>query len=267
MNYYSHHIGDFNSGTRNFSRLERWLYRDMLEMYYDSEKPLTADYDKLCDELGAESNEEKAAVTRILRRKFEITEDGYTHERCEAEIFAYQRTAEKARENGKKGGRPMKSKTGQEPKETNPVYLDNPTLTQPQANQEPITNNHKPDTSPIPPKGAKRRASKPTIAFQTYLSECKDADVKPIPESDSVFDYAAEAGLSHEILSLHWNEFRARYTLEGAKRYKDWPTVFRKSVRGNWFHLWYSTQDGSFALTAAGMQAKNVADAAKRKAA
>lgn len=141
MNYYSHHIGDFNSGTKNFTRLERWIYRDMLELYYDSEKPLPGDFDILCDELGVSGNEEQAAVSRILRRKFDLVDGEYQHLRCEAEICAYQRAAEKARENGKKGGRPARKETQQEPRKTQPVILANPTLTGLKANQEPITNN------------------------------------------------------------------------------------------------------------------------------
>jgi uncharacterized protein YdaU (DUF1376 family) len=122
MNYYSHHIGDFNSGTKNFTRLERWIYRDMLELYYDSEKPLPGDFDILCDELGISGSEEQAAVSRILRRKFDLVDGEYQHLRCEAEICAYQRAAE----------------------ETQPVILANPTLTGLKANQEPITKNQEP---------------------------------------------------------------------------------------------------------------------------
>lgn len=155
MNYYSHHIGDFNSGTKNFTRLERWIYRDMLELYYDSEKPLPGDFDILCDELGISGNEEQAAVSRILRRKFDLVDGEYQHLRCEAEICAYQRAAEKARENGKKGGRPSKKETQQEPKITQPVSVANPTLTGLKANQEPRTNNQEPKKvkNTVPPSG------------------------------------------------------------------------------------------------------------------
>jgi hypothetical protein len=52
MNFYPHHIGDFNSGTLHMERLERWIYRDMLEKYYDQEKPLPADIDKVCRLIG-----------------------------------------------------------------------------------------------------------------------------------------------------------------------------------------------------------------------
>ncbi|MGE8450704.1 MAG: DUF1376 domain-containing protein, partial [Pseudomonadales bacterium] len=37
MNHYPHHIGDFNTATRHLSRLERAIYRDMRDMYCDTE--------------------------------------------------------------------------------------------------------------------------------------------------------------------------------------------------------------------------------------
>ena len=42
MNYYQHHIGDFNNATRHLSLVERAIYRDLLDMYYDTEQPPTS---------------------------------------------------------------------------------------------------------------------------------------------------------------------------------------------------------------------------------
>jgi len=96
-----------------------------------------------------------------------------------------------------------------------------------------------------------------SISFSTFLAECKAAGVRPIPEDDPVFRYATQAGIPHEFLRLQWLEFKDRYSLPGAKRYKAWPTVFCKAVRGNWFKLWYATNDGGYALTTTGIQAEN----------
>lgn len=115
---------------------------------------------------------------------------------------------------------------------------------------------------PIPPGGglletthakAKKRGA---IAFQTFLDECRDSGEKPIPENDSVFSYADETGIPIEFLRLHWMEFKERYTTPDAKRYKDWRSVYRKSVRGCWFKLWWISTDGTCALTTVGEQAK-----------
>ena len=103
MNYYEHHIGDFRSGTVNMTRLERWIYRDMLDVYYDKEKPLSTDIDTLCKTLGVRTDEEKVIVRELLAYKFVLTDEGYEHERCEEVISAYRQKAEKGRENGKRG--------------------------------------------------------------------------------------------------------------------------------------------------------------------
>lgn len=108
MNYYPHHIGDFRSGTVNMSRHARWIYRDMLDTYYDQERPLPLDLDALCDSIGVESEEERRIVERHLRFKFVKTDAGYVHERCEKEIAAYHQKASTARANGSLGGRPRK---------------------------------------------------------------------------------------------------------------------------------------------------------------
>lgn len=115
---------------------------------------------------------------------------------------------------------------------------------------------------PIPPvgglpevaqaKGRKRSA----IAFQTFLDDCKSKGELPIPEDDTVFKYADETGIPIEFLRLHWLEFKERYTAPDAKRYKDWRSVYRKSVRGCWFKLWFIRGDGSVILTTQGEQAK-----------
>ncbi|KQQ32007.1 hypothetical protein ASF61_16875 [Duganella sp. Leaf126] len=81
--------------------------------------------------------------------------------------------------------------------------------------------------------------------------------MKPIPDDDGVFRYAEQAGIPHDFLRLQWLEFKDRYSLPDAKRYKAWATVFGKSVRGNWFKLWYATNEGTYALTTTGIQAEN----------
>jgi uncharacterized protein YdaU (DUF1376 family) len=96
MNYYQHHIGDFRSGTIHFTRLMRWIYRDMIEVYYDREKPLPLALDALHDLLGTYQDDEAAAVQRILRIKFEQRETGWHHTVCDETIEAYKAAAEEA---------------------------------------------------------------------------------------------------------------------------------------------------------------------------
>lgn len=104
--------------------------------------------------------------------------------------------------------------------------------------------------TPHTPQGGKS-----AISLNTFLADCKAKGEKPIPEGDTVFAYADETGIPLEFLRLHWLEFKERYAAPDAKRYKDWRSVHRKSVRGNWFRIWYIRGD-ECGLTTQGEQAK-----------
>jgi len=112
MNYYPHHIGDFNSATRHLTRLERSVYRDMLDLYYDTESPLTLDMDVLCRLLIARSNEERTAVEQVLNEFFTETDEGWRHSRCDTEIEKYhaQREAKSAAGKASAAKRAQKSR-------------------------------------------------------------------------------------------------------------------------------------------------------------
>lgn len=92
MNHYPHHIGDFNTATRHLSRIERSVYRDMLDMYYDTESPLDgSDMAKLARRLCCTDELEIAAFQYVLSEYFEQQDDGHwVHHRCEKELAAYR---------------------------------------------------------------------------------------------------------------------------------------------------------------------------------
>jgi len=149
VNYYAFHIGDFRSGTANMGRLQRAIYRELIDICYDTEKPLPLDMEELYDAIGAESDEEQKIVDRLLRFKFVKRDDGYYHEVCERVIADYHAKAAIAKENGKLGGRPVGSKNN--PKKpsglsvgTGSVPDRNRMETGSKPNQEPKTNNQEP---------------------------------------------------------------------------------------------------------------------------
>jgi hypothetical protein len=102
-----------------------------------------------------------------------------------------------------------------------------------------------------------RRATRSDLSFAEWIETCKTSGERPVPESDPVFEYAEKAGLPLDYIVLHWKEFKERYATDG-KRYKDWRAVYRKSVRGNWFRLWFFNADGVCTLTTQGQQANRI---------
>lgn len=99
---YQFHIGDFNRATRHLSRLERSIYRDMLDIYYETEKPLPLDVERIFRLVVAISNEERTAVEQALNEFFHKNELGYVHVRCELEIERYKNNTTQKSEAGKR---------------------------------------------------------------------------------------------------------------------------------------------------------------------
>lgn len=146
MNYYSHHIGDFDRATRHLSRIERSVYRDLLDTYYDTEQPLTLDRAALCRKILARSNEEATAVEQALNEFFIETPTGWYHQRCEEELEAYRTSNSQKSAAGKASAAKRASKL-QHALNGNPTTVATPVeraLNGSATNQEPITNNHKP---------------------------------------------------------------------------------------------------------------------------
>lgn len=113
MNHYPHHIGDFNNATRHLTRIERSIYRDLLDLYYDTERAIPAETQWVCRRLLAVTQEERDAVSLVLGEFFTLIDGAYQNERCDAEIAAYHERRERAKANGSKGGRPPKGEITQ----------------------------------------------------------------------------------------------------------------------------------------------------------
>ena len=75
MNFYPFHIGDFRAGCIHMTKLERWLYRDLLDVVYDTERPLPVDHELVFRSVGARTQEERDAVARPHRQVL-LDDDG-----------------------------------------------------------------------------------------------------------------------------------------------------------------------------------------------
>ena len=143
MHYYQFNIGDYAKSTKHLTLLEDLAYRRLLDIYYDTEKPLNSNVKQLARIAGMSAHTDE--ITNVLADFFTETEEGFTQKKAACEIEAYQAKAGTARVNGKLGGRPKK--TQPEPKETQSVNSANPDETGLQGNYKPLTTNHKPTTN------------------------------------------------------------------------------------------------------------------------
>lgn len=145
MNFYPHHIGDYLTATAHLSWVEDCAYRRLLDVYYSREHCLPTEIAQACRLVRAASKDERKAVEIVLHEFFTETPEGWRHTRCDEEIVKAKEAAERARANGKKGGRPKSSKPTDNPEETQPVISGNPPESNSKApNPNPITNDSVP---------------------------------------------------------------------------------------------------------------------------
>lgn len=97
MNYYEHHIGDFDSATAHLSLLEDAVYRRLICLYYRSEAPIPADIKQACRLVRASSKAERDTVVDVLGEFFTLADDGWHNARCDEEIARFKDKQRKAR--------------------------------------------------------------------------------------------------------------------------------------------------------------------------
>ena len=154
MNYYPFHIGDYIAHTAHLDPIEDCAYRRLLDAYYLAEGALPVDVAACARQVRMKSN--AVEVEQVLREFFVLTETGWSHARCDAEIARMHEKSAKAKLSSTKGvaARKAKQTTPDKP-------LDQPTdqpFDQPNGKpdgdlpntQEPITNSQ---YSPNPPPG------------------------------------------------------------------------------------------------------------------
>lgn len=93
VNYYEHHLGDYDQATAHLSACEDGIYSRLIRWYMAEEKPLPADLKAIQRRVRAHTKEERQAVETILGEFFELHDDGYHQRRCDAEIAKYLESA------------------------------------------------------------------------------------------------------------------------------------------------------------------------------
>lgn len=178
MRHYPHHIGDFDKATRHLTRIERSVYRDLIELYYDTEKPLPLDVVYLCRKIIARTDEEVTAVQQALNEFFNETPDGWYHERCEAEIEAYRANMSQKAQAGRASAeaRRQKRQHALNARSTGVGQPSNGTPT----NQEPLTSNQeKSMSSEADESETKRSKPEPSRFAEFWSAYPRDEGKKP----------------------------------------------------------------------------------------
>lgn len=208
MYHYQHHIGDFNNATRHLSRIERALYRDLIELYYDTESQLPDDIAWICRRIIA--NECSTDVQRLLNEFFTKTPTGWYHDRCEHEIDRFRSsTSQKAaagRSSAAKRAEKMQQALNGNSTGVQRAFNGTPTNQEPiTVNQEPITNNPEKQSPPSGSSVEKWHAATCDLpvtinppawsAWCKYKSESK----KPIKQTTAKLQWEFLAAYPHDV--------------------------------------------------------------------
>ena len=250
MHYYKRNLGDYAKKAGRLSMLQHGAYTLLIDACYDREQfPTMQD---AIDWTWASSAAEIEAVEFVLRKFFVLTDGVYVQNRIQQEIAAYRAVSETNARIARERETKRASSCTERTRSVNDASRSE---NEAPPNHKPITINQEYPHTPSVAGGHVDQKKPSAVSLETWLENIKSKGEQPIPPTDPVFAYAEQAGIPMEHMRLAWAEFRARYTEPGAKRYRDWRTVYRKAVRGNWFKLWFCTADGEYALTTTGTQA------------
>ncbi len=98
MFYFQHHIGDYRRDTGHLTLLEHGIYRQLIDLYYITEKPLDASAMRL---VCVRTADEEQAYKRVLADFFHERKGKYFHKRCDFEISKYKDKSSKATDSAK----------------------------------------------------------------------------------------------------------------------------------------------------------------------
>ena len=259
MLYFQFHIGDWESGTRLMTPIEKGIYIELLVYYYAVERPIT---EEECKRIArGYTNAEANALAYVLQTHFDKEGDSYRHQKCDEVITEYHDISAKRSQAAQKSvevRRKRKSQRGAVANASHDALANASTSALANASAKcdannQLTINHKPLTINKGKGGsnssslARVRDTTPPELFDVPVGEAdpdlaeaatptKRASTKKrgtqIPYDTLPDDWAAEAERIAPDLDarLCFEDFRD-YALRDGAVYKDWTAAWRNNLR------------------------------------
>ena len=227
MNYYSFHIGDYAAHTRHLSPMADLCYRRLLDLYYQTQRPLPLDVDEVARRIGFRNESE--IVSEVLSDFFLKSDEGFRNKRCDEEILAYQAKVESAKKairirwESESNTKRIRDVSGANSPRIRTVYA-------PYTDQIP-TNNQEPITNTIPLSPSEMSPPAPEAPAKAKQGELPPKRAKALPDAweptQGHRELAVKLGVS---LDAELPQFRDHHT---AKRslMADWDAAFRTWLR------------------------------------
>lgn len=215
---------DFNNATRHLTRVERSIYRDLVELYYEEESQLPKDKNFICRKVLARTNEELTAVEQVLNEFFTETPTGYYHARCEEELERYKGNSTSKAIAGKASAaaRAKKKQQALNIKPTGVEQVLNSVETEDRqnpTNHKPVTINQEPRTNTAPAATGADAQVSAKISVDNFFAE---------------FDHLASIRELRPELELHADAIKLTFTVfweEQNPIRDDWLAQWKKWVR------------------------------------
>ena len=219
MHFYKHDIGHFALMTSGLDCEEVGIFVRLLDRYLLTEKPIKTEWVNL-----GFKGETQMKAKAVLSGLFVEKDGGWVYEPAEEMLSEYQKSAEKNRENGKKGGRPRKKvivDTEENPNETEWVSENDQGKTEPEPKKT-LTNNYELLTT----NNKKNKTKKVSVVKPEDVTEQVWDDFlltrkeKKAPLTQTALDLikseAEKAGISlNDALSMAcsrgWQSFKAEW--------------------------------------------------------
>lgn len=249
MHFYKHDIGHFALMTSGLDCEEVGIFVRLLDRYLLTEKPIKTEWVNL-----GFKGETQMKAKAVLSGLFVEKDGGWVYEPAEEMLSEYQKSAEKNRENGKKGGRPRKKVSiGNEenPNETEWVSENNPNETEPEPKKTLITNKELLTTNNKKNKTKKVSVVKPEeVTEQVWEDFLLTRKEKKAPLTQTALDLikgeAEKAGIGlNEALSMAcsrgWQSFKAEWVQNTRSESFNAPAIEPrpKSLEPDWSQLDY----------------------------
>ena len=241
MIYFPFHVGDWITGTKLMSALEKGVYMDLLTYYYSVERAITEDE---CRRIArAYTDAEQDAMQYVLQNHFAYVDGAYVHTRCE-EVIAQtlekqtdiRAKKQKAAQARWKKERERKLAQAQNADGYAPAHADAEQMDSKRNADAMLTNNHNPITNisttvDKKEKIKKEKKSKP----KTVLSKPDDVSSEQIWSDFIALRNARHAPLTETALNIIRKEAgKAGISLEQALEtccMRGW-----QGFKAEWYH-------------------------------
>ena len=223
MNYFEHHIGDYDQATAHLTACEDGIYSRLIRWYMASEAPLPGDLKLIQRRVRAHSKDERAAVQTVLDEFFELRDDGYHQHRCDEEIARYQDKQAKAKRSAEARWSAVRTHSEGNANASSESMRTHSERNADGMHRAPVPRHQTPDTTLVAklqgeaPQAARRGSRLPT-------------DWEP---GEPGMAFAAKQGLTNGRATAELAKFRDFWTAKtGADATKaDWQATWRNWVR------------------------------------